>query len=312
MSESMDANDRLTEGTILENLKSHPLWTLNERGQLSRKMETKNFQTALNFIHEAGAVAEHYAHHPDIHLTNYKHVELVLFTHSAGGVTAQDFKLVKALDALDVVYALTWKKAHPDLAAYVSPITTKLERPAHGHGHAPPAVTVTATHHKIMHHSQDEHFARDHLPHAAMSHASALSATGAQIHPHDFRVHTSHSTERGHGDAIYNMRHHEKEVDCDVKVPASKHVPDETWNKMAACLQTLVKTGFDVGQAENFLPMIEDGAIHPSLECELFHFYKHMLHRLEPEARSTEPVAVVEAVLGFVEGYEELKSIIAP
>lgn len=78
---------------------------------------------------------------------------------------------------------------------------------------------------------------------------------------------------------------------------------------MAAALNTLIVTGFDVGEAENYLSMIEMHAIHPAMEWNVYRFYKHLLHRLDPEVRNTEPVSVVEAALVFVEGYEELKGI---
>lgn len=78
---------------------------------------------------------------------------------------------------------------------------------------------------------------------------------------------------------------------------------------MANALYDLKSSGFDVGEAENYLPMIERETIHPSMEAEVFHFYKHLLRRLEPKSRSSEPAAIVEAALGFVEGYEELKGL---
>lgn len=41
------------------------------------------------------------------------YVQLVLFTHSIGGLTIADFHLASALDMLPVVYSLNWKKHHP-------------------------------------------------------------------------------------------------------------------------------------------------------------------------------------------------------
>ena len=50
----------------------------SETGHLSRKFTAKNFQAALDFVVAAGAVAERVGHHPDLHITSYKNVEVPL------------------------------------------------------------------------------------------------------------------------------------------------------------------------------------------------------------------------------------------
>lgn len=59
-----------------QKLASHPLWELNESGYMVRKFEAKNFQCAMEFIQKVGEVAEHQGHHPDIHITSYRQVEV--------------------------------------------------------------------------------------------------------------------------------------------------------------------------------------------------------------------------------------------
>ena len=54
---------------------------------LIRRFVAKNFQCALDFVNTVGAVAEEEGHHPDIGLTGYRNVQLVLYTHKVGGVT---------------------------------------------------------------------------------------------------------------------------------------------------------------------------------------------------------------------------------
>jgi 4a-hydroxytetrahydrobiopterin dehydratase len=39
-------------------------------------------------------------HHPDAHLHRYKRVKIILTTHSAGGITQNDFDLAAKIDAL--------------------------------------------------------------------------------------------------------------------------------------------------------------------------------------------------------------------
>ena len=53
-------------------------------------------------------VAEAEGHHPDLHLTNYRDVQVVLSTHAIGGLARADFILAAKLDALDVEYSPKW------------------------------------------------------------------------------------------------------------------------------------------------------------------------------------------------------------
>ena len=50
-----------------------------------------------NAVADAANAADH---HPDILVHGYKHVRLTLSTHSAGGITENDFSLAAAIDAL--------------------------------------------------------------------------------------------------------------------------------------------------------------------------------------------------------------------
>ena len=58
-------------------------------------------------------VAERHGHHPDLHLTNYRDVEVVLTTHHIGKLSAFDFAVASDLDALDVQYSKKWLKENP-------------------------------------------------------------------------------------------------------------------------------------------------------------------------------------------------------
>lgn len=48
-------------------------------------------QSALDYIAAVGAVAEQSGHHPDLHLTEYRTIEVRLSTHARGGITINDF-----------------------------------------------------------------------------------------------------------------------------------------------------------------------------------------------------------------------------
>jgi 4a-hydroxytetrahydrobiopterin dehydratase len=97
----------------LQRLSSLPLWTINEQGHLCRRFEAKNFQAAMDFLNLAGAAAEAHGHHPDMKLTRYRQVEVSVYTQKLDGITAADFELAQALDALPVEYSAAWKIAHP-------------------------------------------------------------------------------------------------------------------------------------------------------------------------------------------------------
>jgi pterin-4a-carbinolamine dehydratase len=76
-----------------------------KRTPLSLKKQTTK---AIAFFDAVCGVAEAEQHHPDLHLTNYRDVEVVLSTHAIGGLARADFILAAKLDALDVEYSPKW------------------------------------------------------------------------------------------------------------------------------------------------------------------------------------------------------------
>jgi 4a-hydroxytetrahydrobiopterin dehydratase len=67
--------------------------------RIEKRFEFKNFKQALAFVNAVGAIAESDQHHPDIHC-GWGYVELVLSTHSVGGLTRNDFILAAKIDAI--------------------------------------------------------------------------------------------------------------------------------------------------------------------------------------------------------------------
>ena len=59
-----------------------------------------NFAEAMAFVNKVADAAEEANHHPDILVHGYKHVRLTLSTHSAGGITENDFALAGMIDGL--------------------------------------------------------------------------------------------------------------------------------------------------------------------------------------------------------------------
>jgi len=61
---------------------------------------TRRGTTAVDYINALAVLAEAETHHPDVHLTSYRDVRVVLSTHAVGGLTLPDFILAAKIDAL--------------------------------------------------------------------------------------------------------------------------------------------------------------------------------------------------------------------
>jgi 4a-hydroxytetrahydrobiopterin dehydratase len=69
------------------------------REAIGRTFTFKDFNEAFGFMSRVALVAEKNDHHPEWRNV-YKTVEVVLATHDAGGVTAKDIELAKAMNAI--------------------------------------------------------------------------------------------------------------------------------------------------------------------------------------------------------------------
>jgi 4a-hydroxytetrahydrobiopterin dehydratase len=76
-----------------------PDWTLEE-DKLVREWTLRDFREALAFANDIGDVAEAEQHHPDLHLTGYKHLRVELSTHAIEGLSRNDFVLAAKIDHL--------------------------------------------------------------------------------------------------------------------------------------------------------------------------------------------------------------------
>ncbi|MEM9827203.1 MAG: 4a-hydroxytetrahydrobiopterin dehydratase [Planctomycetota bacterium] len=76
-----------------------PQWQLAEDGKsIYRKWNTGDFVKAISAMREIAELAEADAHHPDLHLTGYRHLKVVLTTHAIGGLSENDFILAAKID----------------------------------------------------------------------------------------------------------------------------------------------------------------------------------------------------------------------
>ena len=74
-------------------------WHVIEGHHLEKTYPFKNFQEALNFTNEVGALAESVDHHPEICLTWGK-AKITIWTHSIGGLSEADFVFAARTDRL--------------------------------------------------------------------------------------------------------------------------------------------------------------------------------------------------------------------
>ena len=74
-------------------------WKVQEGKRLEKRFAFKDFKQALEFTNRVGAVAEAQDHHPDIALSWGK-VGIVLWTHSVGGLSENDFVLAAKVESL--------------------------------------------------------------------------------------------------------------------------------------------------------------------------------------------------------------------
>jgi 4a-hydroxytetrahydrobiopterin dehydratase len=89
----------LTSEQVTAELAATPGWQLAD-GQITRTVTRKDFRDALLFVNAVGYLAERATHHPDIFIS-WNKVTLTLVTHSAGGLTKNDFALAREVNDLD-------------------------------------------------------------------------------------------------------------------------------------------------------------------------------------------------------------------
>ena len=73
-------------------------WTFNEKA-IKREFKFKTFVEAFSFMTAIALEAEKMDHHPEWSNV-YNKVNIALNTHSAGGITQQDFDLAKKIDSI--------------------------------------------------------------------------------------------------------------------------------------------------------------------------------------------------------------------
>jgi 4a-hydroxytetrahydrobiopterin dehydratase len=89
----------LSEQEIEERLAALNAGWTGTTAELQRSIEFADFPTAVEFINRLVPACEELDHHPDLAL-RWRWVDIVLSTHSAGGVTAVDLTLAAQIDEI--------------------------------------------------------------------------------------------------------------------------------------------------------------------------------------------------------------------
>ncbi len=92
---------RIESKEALEMVKDLNDWQMQElEHKLFKDFKFKNFAQALDFVNKLGALAEEQGHHPDISF-GWGYAEVMLSTHSVGGLSRNDFILAAKIDGMN-------------------------------------------------------------------------------------------------------------------------------------------------------------------------------------------------------------------
>ena len=90
--------DLLDAATIERELAETPGWNRAEDA-IVKTVTLADFAGAIAFVNKVADVAEEQNHHPDM-TVQWNKVVLTLTTHSAGGLTANDFRVARLINAV--------------------------------------------------------------------------------------------------------------------------------------------------------------------------------------------------------------------
>ena len=95
---SLFAVERSTEEEIGAELARLGDWERDGEA-IAKTFERADFVDSIRFVDRLVEPAEDMGHHPDLEIS-WNKVRVSLSTHSAGGLTANDFELARRIDAL--------------------------------------------------------------------------------------------------------------------------------------------------------------------------------------------------------------------
>lgn len=286
----------------------------------------KNFHEAMRFLTIIGQLSDDFHHHPDVHLTEYKTVEIELSTPRLHGITEMDIQMIDLFDKIPVEYSLLWKHSHPNLVPFTSSVSSfpsgsiySIQKEEDKEENVNVNVNVPHKHkyetvfpHRI--HSQQNHVTL--TPDLTTVHSQAISnEPGSVKHSVPFHISTATSIPLGksdiqhHAEVYANQRpRSSSETVLIRRNPSNFETASESvaWNSMAHALQRLIDRGYDVGISTALLPMVNAHEVYPSWEDEMHAVYVHLNKRLSPLWLESEPPEIIDACREFVDGYNTI------
>ena len=94
----MPLSPKLTDAEAKSRAAKLPKWAMQD-GKLRREFKFEDFVGAFGFMSSVALLAEKKNHHPDWS-NSYGKVVIELTSHDAGGLSARDFELAAAIDAI--------------------------------------------------------------------------------------------------------------------------------------------------------------------------------------------------------------------
>ena len=92
----------LTPAQVSARMVEIPGWAMDGNGKsIERSYTLKNFVACVNLINTIKDIAENEMHHPDLHLTGFRNLKVVLYTHALGGVTENDLIVAAKINQLN-------------------------------------------------------------------------------------------------------------------------------------------------------------------------------------------------------------------
>jgi 4a-hydroxytetrahydrobiopterin dehydratase len=88
----------LTDEEIEAKLGELDGWS-REGGAITKSFDEGDFVGSVEFVRRITGPAEEMGHHPDLSIS-WSEVKITITSHSAGGLTANDFELADRIDAL--------------------------------------------------------------------------------------------------------------------------------------------------------------------------------------------------------------------
>lgn len=90
-----------------------PQWSLSDDGRwIRRQLRFRNFVEAVQCLNRIAELAEEEGHHPDLHVTGYRILDVELTTHAIGGLSENDFIVAAKIDQL-IANQFPTAKVHP-------------------------------------------------------------------------------------------------------------------------------------------------------------------------------------------------------